>query len=144
MSWLNKLTKTVEEGVNRATTEADKAIRVGRITTEIVGKRNEQEKQFQEIGRALWQLHKDGKDVPEELKSRFGRIEELEKELAALEAQREAAKAGAAAGTGGPAATGATTVVEEEEAPPATFCTACGGALPTGATNCPRCGHKVY
>jgi hypothetical protein len=141
MSWLNKLTKTVEEGVNRATTEADKAIRVGRLTTEIVGKRNEQEKQFQEIGRALWQLHKDGHEVPDELKSRFGRIEELSRELADLEAQRDAAKAGT--GPQGQGTTGSTTVVEEETTQTA-FCTACGGALPAGATNCPQCGHKVY
>src|SRR5690242_9761213 len=109
MSWLNNLTKSVEEGVKRATTEAETAIRVGRITTEIVGKKNEQEKQFQEIGRALWQLHKDGKEVPEELKSRFERIEELTKELADLEVQREAAKAGV--GPQGQGAPGTTTVV---------------------------------
>src|SRR5260221_7075791 len=140
MSWLNKLTKTVEEGVNRATTEADKAIRVGRITTEMVGKRNEQEKQFQEIGRALWQLHKDGKEIPEELRSRFGRIEELSKELVDLEAQRDAAKAGTA--PQGQRAAGTTVV--EEEAMQTAFWTACGGAHAAVAINCPRCGHKVY
>ena len=140
MGWLNKLTKTVEEGVNRATTEADKALRVGKITTEIVGKRNEQDKQLQEIGRALWQLHKDGKQVPEELQARFARLEELERELSDLEAQRDAVKAGV--GPQGQAATHSTTVVEEETQQQ-TFCTACGSALPSGASSCPQCGHKV-
>jgi hypothetical protein len=140
MGWLNKLTKTVEEGVNRATTEADKALRVGRVTTEIVGKRNEQDKQLQEIGRALWQLHKDGKQVPEELQSRFSRLEELERELVDLESQREAIKAGV--GPQGQGSAQSTTVVEEEPAQQ-TFCTACGSALPAGASSCPQCGHKV-
>ena len=140
MSWLNKLTKTVEEGVNKATTEADKALRVGKVTTEIVGKRNEQDKQLQEIGRAIWQVYKDGKQIPEELTAHVARLEDLQRELADLEAQREAIKAGV--GAQGQGAPGPTTVVEEE-APRQTFCTACGSALPEGATSCPRCGHNI-
>jgi len=141
MGWLNKLTKTVEDGVNRAATEADKAIRVGRVTTEIVGKRNEQDKKFQEIGRAAWQLHKDGKETPEELKGHFGRVEELDRELSDLETQRDAVKAGVAAGPS-EAGGAASTIVEEEARP--TFCTSCGTAIPAGANHCPACGHKIY
>ncbi len=141
MSWLNKLTKTVEDGVNRATTEADKAIRIGRLTTEIVGKRNEQDKLYQEIGRTVWQLHRDGQELPAQLSDRFIHIEQLDREVTDLEAQREVIKAGG--GPQGQGSSGPTVVVEEEPVATA-FCTACGAALPAGAHNCPKCGHQIY
>ena len=139
MSWLNKLTKGVEEGVNRATSEADKAIRLTKVNNEIGGKTGEMERAFAALGQAVFALHQGGETLHESLTVHVQTLDALQQQLRELEAQREAIKAGA--GEGAPSGAPAPAPAETMATP--AFCSACGAPLPPGSAHCPRCGHQV-
>lgn len=109
--WLDRITKTVEGGVNRAASEADKAVRVARVSSEISAKQAEMERQFTAIGRLAWEQHQAGTGLPDVFAAQFVLVEQLLHDVSTLEAQREAIKTGAATGRG--AAAPQPAVVEE-------------------------------
>jgi len=61
MGFLEKVSKTVGHGVSRVTTEADKAIRLTRLSGELGGKRHDLDKAYQELGRLAYGLMAEGK-----------------------------------------------------------------------------------
>ena len=152
MSWLDRIAKGAQESVNRATNEADRAIKLTRVTTEINGKRGELDRAYALIGHAVWELHQNGSPVPDGLSEQFAGVEALNKQLLELEAQREALRlnptppgapaSGAPPSTpaGGPAMEG--TVIDSDP-PRQQFCGGCGAALQAGAKFCINCGRPT-
>lgn len=148
MSWLDRIAKDVQEGMNRATSEADRAIKLTRIGTEINGKRAELDRAYALIGHAVWELHQNGAAVPDGLSEQFAGVDALNKQLLDLEAQREALKLNptppgpppASAPSSGPAMEG--TVIDPDP-PRQQFCGGCGAALQPEAKFCINCGRPT-
>lgn len=105
MGWLNRLSKGVEElgksveqGVNRATSEADKALKLNRVSGEISAKQAEVDRTFAIIGHAAYSARDSGATLPEDVTSHFATIDTLYREIKELEAQRDTIKSTADAG----------------------------------------------
>ena len=130
MSWLNRLTKGVEEAASRATSEADKAIKLTKVNNEINGKKGEIDRTFSAIGQSCFEMYQSGVALPDSLGGQFRSIESLIGQVKELEAQRDAIKSSAVPADCAPSAT-------------PSFCSACGAGLPAGSAHCPNCGQKV-
>jgi hypothetical protein len=144
MSWLDRVTKGVAkgvgEGVNRAASEADKALKLTRVSNELAGKKGELDRAYAALGYAVWEMHHGGIALPEGLIERLTEIDTLQGEVVELEQQREAIRAGAP-GTA-EAESHASAAEASHSATPA-FCAGCGTPLPAGAAHCPNCGRAV-
>jgi hypothetical protein len=148
MSWLDRVTKGVAkgvgEGVNRAASEADKALKLTRVSNELAGKKGELDRAYAALGYAVWEMHHEGIALPDGLTARLTELDTLQGEVVDLEQQREAIKAGApgTAEASQGAEPSASTEETSHSATPA-FCAGCGNPLPAGAAHCPNCGRTV-
>ncbi len=121
MSLLNRLSKGVGKAADQAKFEADKALRVRRLSSEV-------EKMEADVKEAT---HAVGTKAIElkiaDLEELIAQVETLEVTLAAKRDELEKAKA------------------EEYAAPESTvkYCPKCGTELQPGAKFCPSCGEKV-
>jgi len=121
MSILDRFTNGVGEAADRAKFEADKALRVRRIKSEV----EKLEEQVQEatvaVGKKAVELRPAGLE---------GLIDQVEKLQVQLEAKKEElAKA--------------QTDEFVEPEPTAKFCPSCGTELQPGTKFCPSCGEKI-
>ena len=121
MSLLNRFSKGVGKAADQAKFEADKALRVRRLSSEV-------EKTEAEVKEATMALGAKAIELkPAGLEELIGQVEDLEAQLAAQKDELEIAKA------------------EEYVAPDLTakFCAKCGTELKPDAKFCPSCGEKV-
>lgn len=142
-SWLDKLAKSAQEGVNRATTEADKAIKMTRITNDIGNKKGELDRAFGVIGAVVWEMHHKGETLPDGLAEHFTTVDALQQQLHDLEAQREALKVGPAPGAAPPSGPAMQGTVLDANAPHTAFCGGCGAVLAADAKFCISCGRPT-
>lgn len=121
MSILDRFTKGVGEAADRAKFEADKALRVRRIKSEVEKLEEQVEQATLAVGKKAVELHPAG------LEELIGQVENLQVQLEAK--KEELAKAQAEE------------FVEAE--PTAKFCPSCGTELQPGTKFCPSCGEKI-
>jgi len=121
MSILDRFTKGVGEAADRAKFEADKALRVRRIKSEVEKLEEQAQQATLAVGKKAVELRPAG------LEELIGSVESLQVQL---EAKREEL---------------AKVQAEEFVEPEATakFCPSCGTELQAGAKFCPSCGEKV-
>jgi hypothetical protein len=152
MSWIDRLAKGAQEGVSRATTEADRAIKLTRVTTDINSKKGELDRAFSVIGAVVWEMHHKGVTLPDGMAEQFATVDALQQHLQELETQREALKAGPASAaptapagtqpnTGGPATMEGTVI--DPQASRQIFCGGCGASLAPDAKFCFSCGRPT-
>jgi len=121
MSILDRFTKGVGEAADRAKFEADKALRVRRIKSEVEKLEGQVQQATVAVGQKAVELRPAGLE---------GLIDQVEKLQVQLEAKKEElAKAQAEE------------FVEPE--PTAKFCPSCGTELQPATKFCPSCGEKV-
>ena len=143
-SWLDKLAKSAQEGVSRATTEADKAIKMTRVTNDIGNKKGELDRAFAVLGALVWELHHKGETLPDGMTEQFATVDTLQQQLHDLEAQREALKV--APPPTAPAQAGAAPMqgtAPDASAPHSGFCGGCGAPLAADAKFCISCGRPA-
>lgn len=162
MSFFNKLGKDLGTAAEKAKFEADKALKVNRMSSELGDLTNRVQQTTASIGQKVMEMHSAGQLQVPELEELFNQVHALQAqadakktELEALRAHQFSAAAApvapAAAPTGGPApapfsfgptepaASGAAPA--GEDAVPK-FCPSCGAAS-QGAKFCPGCGTKL-
>jgi len=162
MPFFDNLAKKVSKGLDQASFEAEKLVRVNKLKSELAALRKELLEVKAALGDKVMELAEAGSLSVPELEDSIkavtvlmGRVELQEKELAAVQAETYEDKAG----TEVPAATAeGTDVVPEATEPPAPVgaesaqgeevspgktCPQCGAEVPEGAVFCPNCGAKV-
>jgi hypothetical protein len=153
MSFLGKLGKDLGTAAEKAKFEADKALKLNRLGSELGGLNNQVQQATAAVGAKVMELHVAGTLQVPELESLFTNVESLKAQVAAKQAEIDAVKAmafgaGAAAAAappaGGPAPSGFTYAQGQTPAAgaPPKFCPGCGTAS-GGASFCPSCGQKL-
>ena len=156
MSFLGKLGKDLGAAAEKAKFEADKALKLNRLGSDLGGLNNQVQQATAAVGAKAMELHAAGMLQVPELDSLFTQVESVKQQVAAKQAEIDAVKAmvfgaGAAAAhaAGGPAPSGLTfaqgqTPTAETPAggAPPKFCPGCGTAS-GGASFCPSCGQKL-
>ena len=165
MSFLDKFTKGVGKAAEQAKFEADKLMRINRLGSEISELTAEAEKATAAIGTKVMELRATGTLQMPELDEMIERVEALNAQVAAKQAELETVRAekfeappapqtvvpavevkpappSAPWATGSPpAAQGAAPAAEP--AASAKFCPNCGASAEPGAKFCPSCGQKL-
>ena len=121
MSILDRFTKGVGEAADRAKFEADKALRVRRLNSEVEKLQGEVSQATVAVGKKAIELRPAG------LEGLIEQVEKLEAQLATKKEELAQAKA--------------EEFVEPE--PTSKFCPSCGTELQPGAKFCPSCGEKI-
>jgi hypothetical protein len=170
MGFLDKMLKDVEKGVGRAQFEADKALKVNNLKSEIEKLKRERHDLLAQIGEEAVALYSSGSIALPGLDMQIAKLKELREQMEAKEAQLAAVQAAqfqpaAAAGAPAPAPEPAAQSAPEPAAQPVTpapavepvtpaaeaapaaarpvFCQNCGAKLPASGAFCPSCGAKI-
>lgn len=130
MGFLDKVRSTVGQGVSRVTSEADKTIRLTRLSGELGGKRHELDRAYQDLGQAAYSLIEEGTLEHEGLKETRQRIEDLKAQVKTLEEEIAEVR------VGDKTPEVKVTAVERP-------CPACGQDVPEGMKFCGHCGHAM-
>jgi NADH pyrophosphatase NudC (nudix superfamily) len=121
MSILDKFTKGVGEAADRAKFEADKALRVRRIKSEVEKLEEQVQQATMAVGTKALELRPAGlQELVEQVEKLQVQLEVKNEELSSARAEE---------------------FVESE--PTARFCASCGTELQPGAKFCPSCGEKA-
>jgi NADH pyrophosphatase NudC (nudix superfamily) len=121
MSILDRFTKGVGDAADRAKFEADKALRVRRIKSEVEKLEEQVQQATMAVGTKAVELRLAGlEDLVEQVEKLQAQFDTKKNELAQVQAEE---------------------YVEPE--PTAKFCPNCGTELEAGAKFCPSCGEKV-
>jgi hypothetical protein len=86
------LMDALRKGVADVAAEAEKAARVGRLSTEMSGFHNERRKTLQEIGQRVAEVYAGGGRTDPDFSTEWERIQELDAEIAKREAEIAATK----------------------------------------------------
>jgi hypothetical protein len=156
MSFLSKLGKDLGTAAEKARFEADKALKLNRLGSELGTLNGQLQQVTASIGDKVMELRAAGQLNVPELEELFSQVETTRAQIAAKQAEIDAVKAqqfGMAAAPAEPTPTAAPTA--PVEAPPATtpaasaeaapipkFCPNCGMAT-QGAKFCPNCGQQL-
>lgn len=168
MGFLDQISKTINQGVDRARFEADKFQR----TTRIQGELNELNRQINEkmveMGQRAYDLHRSGQITSATLAELAQKVENLRNSLVSKEEELKQAQSEVyvepPAAPGGGAGNAAQSVPIEDDRGPAQqappqagpapqpqpapqqeqkFCPNCGFQMPGTAMFCPNCGNRV-
>jgi len=146
MAFLDRLGKGVSRAANQAKFEADKVMRVNKLSSEATELARQVEQLTVEIGRKAIELISTGQfDVPE-MTELAAQVKSVEATLAAKRVELDEAKLAkfeevAAAEVVPPVR--ASVPASAAETAPGMHCTNCGAELQPGAKFCPSCGQKV-
>ncbi len=146
MAFLDRLSKGVSKAANQAKFEADKMVRVNKLSSEATEMARQVETLTADVGRKALELISAGQIDAPELSELAAEVRTLEASLAAKRAELEEAKLARfeeeaeEAAPVVPAAPARTSAVETA---PVLHCTNCGAELQPGAKFCPSCGQKV-
>jgi outer membrane murein-binding lipoprotein Lpp len=154
MSFLSKLGKDIGVAAEKAKFEADKALKLNRLGSELGDLNSKAQQLTASIGAKVMEMHVSGQLQVPELEGLFGQVETLNTQIAAKKAELEAmrgqqfapaAPAASASGVVSETAgvkTAETAPTAQPGAAPSKFCPNCGTAA-GGASFCPSCGQKL-
>jgi DNA repair exonuclease SbcCD ATPase subunit len=130
MGFLDRVRSTVGQGVARVTSEADKTIKLTRLSGELGGKRHELEKAYQDLGELTYAQMQAGKVQFEGFDEVRQRIEDVQAQVKTLEAELAEIRVGDKTPE---------VKVTSVERP----CPSCGKSVPEGMGFCGYCGHTM-
>lgn len=160
MGFLDNISKTISQGIDRAKFEADKLARVTRVQSEIGDIRRQLDTKRLELADRAVDLHKAGQIQSASIAALAREIESMRSAVTLKEDELQAAQGDAfvepphTAGSP-PAQNVAVTVEPPPVAPPQRAtpppsvasdrksCPSCGFVMPTSAMFCPNCGARV-
>lgn len=143
MAFLDRLGKGVTRAANQAKFEADKVMRVNKLSSEATELARQVEQMTVEIGRKAIELVSIGQfDVPE-MTELAAQIKSVEAALAAKRVELDDAKAAKFEEMEAAPAAPVYTPASAAETAPGMHCTNCGAELQPGAKFCPSCGQKA-
>lgn len=149
MSFLDKFTKGVGKAAEQAKFEADKLVRINRLSSEVSELATEAEKATAAIGTKVMELRAAGALQMPELDEMIQRVEALRAQVAAKQAELETVRAEKFELPPTPQAAAPTAEVAPPPPPAPSavpgpkFCPNCGAAIEAGAKFCPSCGQKL-
>lgn len=159
MGFLDNISKTISQGIDRAKFEADKLARVTRVQSEIGDIRRQLDTKRLELADRAIDLHKAGQIQSASIASLAREVESMRAAVTLKEDELQAAQSNAFVEpphTAGPppAQNVAVTVEQPPVAPPQRAtppsvasdrksCPSCGFVMPTSAMFCPNCGARV-
>jgi DNA repair exonuclease SbcCD ATPase subunit len=130
MGFLERVRTTVGQGVSRVTSEADKTIRLTRISTELGSKRGELDKAYQDLGRIAYALIADGSIQHERFAEPKQKIDDLQAQVKTLEEEIAEIRVG-------------DKTPEVKVSSVERTCPNCGKQVPEGMQFCGYCGHTM-
>lgn len=130
MGFLDKVRSTVNQSVARVTTEADKTIKLTRLSSELGAKRHDLESAYEELGRIAYSLIDDGTLQDERVTTARVKIDDLQAQVKTLEDEMAEIRVGDRTPE---------VKVTSVERP----CPACGKNVPEGMQFCGHCGHSM-
>ena len=130
MGFLDKVRTTVGQGVSRVTSEADKTIKLTRLSNELGGKRHDLDKAFEDLGRQAYTMIAEGSLQHESLAEVRQKIDDLQAQIKTLEEEIAEVR------IGDKTPEVKVTAVERP-------CPSCGKNVPEGMQFCGHCGHAM-
>lgn len=130
MGFLEKVRSTVGQGVSRVTSEADRTIKLTRLSSELGAKRHELDKAYADLGRLAYGLLAEGAIAHESMAETRQKIEDVQAQLKTLEEEMADLKVGDKTPE---------VKVTSVERP----CPSCGKNVPEGMQFCGHCGHAM-
>ena len=130
MGFFEKVRSTVGQGVSRVTTEADKTIRLTRLSGELGAKRHDLDKAFQDLGQVAYELVGAGSIQHERLGEIRQKVEDLQAQVKTLEDEIAEVRIGDKTPE---------VKVTSVDRP----CPSCGKDVPEGMQFCGHCGHAM-
>ena len=130
MGFFEKVRSTVGQSVARVTVEADKTIKLTRLSNELGGKRHDLDKAYQELGRLAYGLLVEGSIKAEGLAEARQKVEDLQAQVKTLEEELAEVRVGDKTPE---------VKVTSVERP----CPSCGKHVPEGMQYCGHCGHAM-
>jgi len=82
----------LRQGVVEVAEEAEKAARIGRLKTEIVGFNEQKGRIFREIGQRIINVYAEGRRTDPDFSAEWAKVQELDAEIAQREAKVEETK----------------------------------------------------
>ena len=140
MTFLDRLTKGVGKAAEQAKFEAEKLVRVNKLSSEVSDLASQVERATAAIGTKVMELHKSGGLQVPGVDDLIQRVEALQAQLVGKQAELDKAKAGKFEEVA-PAAQPAAPATAA--APEGKFCPDCGAGIQPGAKFCPSCGQKI-
>ena len=148
MSFLGKLGKDLGQAAEKARFEADKALKLNRMGSELGELNNQLTHTFTALGQKVLELHNSGQLESPALEGFFGQITQSQATIRAKQADVDALRASQFAAPAAPppqyAAGAPPPPVAQAQTPQAMVeknCPACGAAVGS-AKFCPGCGQK--
>ena len=130
MGFLDRVRSTVGQGVARVTNEADKTIKLTRLSGELGGKRRDLEKAFEELGQLAYAQMQAGKVNLEGANEARQKVDDLQAQIRTLEQELAEVRVGDKTPE---------VKVTSVERP----CPSCGQNVPEGMKFCGHCGHPM-
>jgi len=130
MGFLEKARTTVGQSVSRVVSEADKTIKLTRVSSELGGKRHDLDKAFAELGRIAYGLIGTGALQDESLGETRQKIDDLQAQVKTLEEELAEIRIGDKTPE---------VRVTSVDRP----CPSCGKDMPEGMQYCGHCGHAL-
>jgi hypothetical protein len=154
MPFLKNLSKSVGKAAEQAKFEADKLVKVNRLSGELSGLTGGMDKIIASIGNKVIELKAAGQiQLPAEVDDLIGQLDGLKGQIAAKRAQVDAAKAekfedhdavpSPAPMTAAPTAPAAAGQPAGDAGGTPKFCPNCGAGLEAGTRFCGTCGQKI-
>ncbi|RLC99864.1 MAG: hypothetical protein DRI77_01745 [Chloroflexi bacterium] len=84
----------LRQGVVEVAEEAEKAARIGRLSTEVIGFKEQKGRILREVGQRVIAVYAEGGRTDPDFSAEWGKIQELEAEIAQREEKIEATKTG--------------------------------------------------
>lgn len=153
MSFINSISKTIAQGVDRAKFEADKFTKTTRIQGELNDLKKEFDAKTQELGQRAYELFRAGQISAPTVGALAQAMDQLRSGIVVKEEELRAAQAVTFDGSGPPPAPAAQQVPISHEPPQPTgaapqpggdtrACSTCGFQMPSRALFCPNCGAR--
>jgi len=130
MGFLEKARTTVGQSVSRVVSEADKTIKLTRVSNELGGKRHDLDKAFAELGRIAYGLIGTGGLQDDSLGEIRQKIDDLQAQVKTLEEELAEIRIGDKTPE---------VRVTSVDRP----CPSCGKDVPEGMQFCGHCGHAL-
>jgi DNA repair exonuclease SbcCD ATPase subunit len=130
MGFLEKMRSTVGQGVARVASEADRTVKLTRLSNELGGKRHDLDKAYADLGRQAYGLLAEGSISHESLGEIRQKIDDIQAQIKTLEQEMAEVKVGDKTPE---------VKVTSVERP----CPSCGKNVPEGMQFCGHCGHAM-
>jgi hypothetical protein len=152
MGFLDNLSKSISQGVDRAKFEADKFQRTTRVQGELNDLKKQLDTKTQELGQRAYELFRAGQISAPSISALTQDMDDLQAEIIRKEEELKAAQA-VAYTTPAPTAAGPVVqqvpITPDDPAPGAPdasatkACPNCGFQMPASAIFCPSCGARM-